>query len=304
MSTQQRTRKTVNIESYFTPPLLAEKLVDKLDSKINLGKSFKLFIEPSAGRGAFVDALKHAVKPKHKRPNILAYDIKPQHKLAQKANFLKKDLSLDLPQKVHRSQVLCIGNPPFGHKGATAAQFIKKCATVSDHIAFILPISFLNPKRTWWIPPNYRIVWSRSLKGTQFVTDNPLDSKTLNVAFIYLKNPSHPVKRKPQTVLAPNPNAKVLVAPSLRERNSADIRVRGTGSNAGKSFLKSDPEFNTGKTRSDDWYVKVTSPKVNQSRLCQALNSHHWRFHNTVPNVKYLDRGQLTMVLDKIISRK
>lgn len=295
MPTHQRTRKSVTTESYFTPLKLAANLVQLLDSKINLGRHFKLFIEPSAGRGAFVDALKSVVR----HPKVLAYDLKPRRRLIEQANFLKKKR---LPQTVDRSQVLCIGNPPFGHKGSIAAQFIKKCANISDHIAFILPISFLNPKRTWWIPPNYKLVWSKSLKGTRFVTDDPLETKTLNVAFVYLKHMGlgRPAKLKPPAERPPNPHAKVLVAPLLKERSSADIRVRGTGSTAGKSFLRGDADFGTGKTRSDDWYIKITNPKVNLKSLCQGLNSHRWSFRNLVPNVKYLDRGQLTKVLDEL----
>lgn len=184
----KRTRKNVKNEEYYTDQNLALKLLEKLDDKIDLTK-FAAFVEPSAGCGksgsdsddcgAFVNALNELLD----KPNIIAYDINasPSNKKIKKADFLKVP---DVPQPLKKydpSEVLCIGNPPFGRKGKLAGKFIEKCAKFSDHIAFILPVSFLNQNGRLmdkYIPKEFHVKFAKRMNGVKFLDYNGESSKS------------------------------------------------------------------------------------------------------------------------------
>lgn len=83
------------------------------------------YIEPSAGKGVFLDYLD---KP------YMAYDIIPED-----SRIIKQDY-LTLKIKFKRGRCI-IGNPPFGRSMNLATQFYKKSIRIGDYISFILPIS-------------------------------------------------------------------------------------------------------------------------------------------------------------------
>jgi hypothetical protein len=103
-----------------------------------------LIIEPSAGNGAFSKQI----------PGCLAFDINPQHPSIIKQDFLEYVYF----GEVDRSKILCIGNPPYGTNNSLALRFIKKCATIADTIAFILPRSFKKPSMQARIPSTYHLL--------------------------------------------------------------------------------------------------------------------------------------------------
>lgn len=85
-----------------------------------------IFLEPSAGDGVFYDLF-----PKNRRIGI---DIEPK-----RDGFIQCDfLNYQLPT---HQKVICLGNPPFGHRGVMALEFINH-ARNCDFVCFILPMFF------------------------------------------------------------------------------------------------------------------------------------------------------------------
>jgi len=195
---------------------------------------------------------------------------------------------------------------PFGVRSSLASQSLHKCATFSDHLVFILPIAFLGEKQIkQHVPENYHLQWFKRMRNTKFDTPRPSDPpKTLNVAFAYFKNLGRPRSdRRRISQTKHNPYFDVLVAPTLMKRKMADIRIRGTGYNAGQAFSRDDPKFFINKQRTDDWFVVLKhGGRQYRNTICQTLNQTKWRFHNLVPNVKYLDRKQLEKALKRMSS--
>lgn len=85
-----------------------------------------IFIEPSAGNGAFTNILPE---------NAISLDIEPRNK-----KIIKQDFFLWNPPENER--YITIGNPPFGLRGQQALKFINKALSFSDFCCFILPPLF------------------------------------------------------------------------------------------------------------------------------------------------------------------
>lgn len=111
-------------DKYYTPPTLAEYIVNKTKEIIG-DKNISEYIEPSGGNGVFLNYL-----PKE----TYSCDIEPEDDRVKKQDYL----TLGLEYKQGRC---VIGNPPFGTKNNLTVAFYKKSIELSDYIAFILPIS-------------------------------------------------------------------------------------------------------------------------------------------------------------------
>jgi predicted RNA methylase len=142
-------------DAFFTKPTLAEKLIKKVDDVYTLS-TFDLIIEPSAGAGAFSNLLR-----KHKYP-LRAYDIDP------KQSYIKKQDYLDLKVK-SKSNVLVIGNPPFGRQSTLARQFIQKSSEFANVIAFILPKSFKKDSFKQYFPKNFHLRYQCNIPKNSFL---------------------------------------------------------------------------------------------------------------------------------------
>ncbi|TDV23542.1 hypothetical protein BCF59_0533 [Mycoplasmopsis mustelae] len=118
-----------HLDQYFTKHAIASELFEKTKKIIkkyeenNLEKY--LWIEPSTGEGCFLDLL-----PINKRIGI---DIDPKRDDVIKSDYLK----YKLPQQ----PFIVIGNPPFGHRGVLALEFLNYSAN-ADYVCFILPMFF------------------------------------------------------------------------------------------------------------------------------------------------------------------
>ena len=120
----------VSLDKYYTYPNVAEycyKSLLEIAQKHNININDYVFLEPSAGDGAFFNLL-----PKERRIGI---DIEPEGK-----EIIKKDFFDWKPDKDRK--YITIGNPPFGLRGWLALAFINRASEFSDLVGFILPMYF------------------------------------------------------------------------------------------------------------------------------------------------------------------
>ena len=116
------------LDQYFTNKELANSLYQKtLDviQKYETNVNDYLWLEPSAGDGCFFDLL-----PENRRIGV---DISPLRDDILKSDYLKFYLPND--------KLIVIGNPPFGHRGVMALNFINH-STKAEYVCFILPMFF------------------------------------------------------------------------------------------------------------------------------------------------------------------
>lgn len=95
-----------------------------MHSKLDIPED-ALYLEPSAGAGAFLNELTH----------YIALDIAPEDDRIEKQNYLS--------YTTDRTDLITIGNPPFGSRSKLAIDFFNKAAEMSEVIAFIVPVSFM-----------------------------------------------------------------------------------------------------------------------------------------------------------------
>lgn len=114
----------MGLDKFYTQSKASKKCVDFLHQQLNIDSS-ALYLEPSAGAGSFLDYL----------TNYIALDIAPED-----SRIIKQDYLL---YNTDRVNFITIGNPPFGSRSKLAIDFFNKAATMSEVIAFIVPVSFM-----------------------------------------------------------------------------------------------------------------------------------------------------------------
>ena len=128
----------------------------------NIDINKQTFLEPCAGNGAFLKGLRR----NNLNNKILSYDIMPESEEIIKANFLEIDPEYD-------TNLITIGNPPFGYKGNLAYSFINKCSEWSDIIVFILPIQFRRFNLQKFVDNNLKLIHSsENFPRYSFILDN------------------------------------------------------------------------------------------------------------------------------------
>ena len=114
----------MGLDKFYTQNKVALTCVNFLKNTLSLDSNV-IYLEPSAGSGSFLDFLDYYV----------ALDIVPEDDRITQQDFLE--------YKTDKTDYITIGNPPFGKRSKLAIDFFNHSATMSDVIAFIVPVSFL-----------------------------------------------------------------------------------------------------------------------------------------------------------------
>lgn len=288
----RKQKKTLR-EQYYTDSRVAKKLIDYFNEKVGFDK-FKIIIEPSAGNGSFFNNI-----PRNKHRKVVGMDIYPKHKKIKKQNFL----TWKFPYNTPPDKVLCIGNPPFGLQSSLAKRFLDKCSQFSDHIAFILPLSFNTLAFKKSIPKGFRKQWSINLDENIFVdTKGHKFSQPLKTMFIYYKYDK--LKQRVTKQLEPNGLWEFKRKTSSKERANADFRVIRASGTPGRAIHKHEPNFAISGNTYNDYYIRLLRPIRSYVKdIIYDINTFQikkkWKFNNTT-TFKSIDKQQMIKVLNKI----
>ena len=116
--------KRNTIDKYYTKPEIVRTCIYHMKQHIDISPC-DIVIEPSAGNGAFISAIKKLPAHDH-----AFYDIKPEHPVVQKQDYLAfshehlGDIT-DAERKIH-----VIGNPPFGRQSSLAHKIYQEICRV------------------------------------------------------------------------------------------------------------------------------------------------------------------------------
>ena len=120
-----------------------------------------VFLEPSAGDGAFYKPLNNA------GVNVMGIDISPAFAGIKKQDFY--DFDGDLWRK--GLPLVAVGNPPFGKISSEAIKFFNKVAEYSQVIAFVLPKSFRKLSIQKKLNKNFHLHFDDDLPKNSFFKD-------------------------------------------------------------------------------------------------------------------------------------
>ena len=179
--------KSKELEKFFTQPSTALFCYDEAKNIIeNITKKETndlLFIEPSAGKGAFYDIVITDNK-------CIGIDIDSDRKDFIAADFLTWNLN----KNVDRDDVIVIGNPPFGKRGYKAVQFFNKASEFASTIAFILPVIFRKHAIHKKLHKDFEWVFTYQIPGNSFIKDNKVCN--INAEFQIWTRLDHNYKNK------------------------------------------------------------------------------------------------------------
>lgn len=119
--------RETGLDKFYTISTISENCLNTIAS-IYDWDMWSLVVEPSAGNGSFLSQI-----PTTKKIGI---DISPEH-----ADIIKQDF-FDYQPPPGVSNILVVGNPPFGRVSSLAVKFFNHSAEWCNVIAFIIPKTF------------------------------------------------------------------------------------------------------------------------------------------------------------------
>jgi len=255
-------------DKFYTKPDVVTKCIEILKNHITIDRTNDVVIEPSAGGGAFIDALTGLCD------RCIFLDLIPEHEGVTEGDFL----SFANPHPDRRTHV--VGNPPFGRQSSLAIKFIRHAATFCDTISFILPKSFKKDSMKDKVPNNFHLINETDLESESFTVEG--NSYDVPCTFQIWEKRDH--ERTSRVKLEPNGYRFV------KKSESPDISIRRVGVNAGEVatetstkseqshyFIKFDGEVPHGleelKSRVQAFATSTVGPKsISKQELIGILN--------------------------------
>lgn len=245
-----------------------ESVLNKIKDLLNL-EEFNTIIEPSAGRGDFLNIL-----PK----TAIAYDIDPKDSRIERADWLKVDKT-----KFVNHPILVCGNPPFGQQNRLAIKFINESAKFADCIAFILPLSFKKDSIKDRINLNF---W---LKKEVIIDDalfNLPTGESIKVPCVFQIWEKREISRTKSSKNIDNNYIKFV------DKSQADFTIQRVGGNAGKASPMLD------KSTQSNYFVKNIS-EYETSYLIDFINNINFEESTFTVGPKSLSKKE---IVDKLKS--
>jgi hypothetical protein len=254
-------------DQFYTKDIVAKTYIDKIVETI-INPYDYLWIEPSAGNGAFLNNINFSK---------IGIDIDPKSANIQKEDFL----SWSHPKT--DKDIIVFGNPPFGRQSSLAKSFITKSCKFAKVIAFILPRSFTKPSMYNVFDLSFHLVYSVELEKDSFL----LNDKSYNTQCVFQIWEKKETPRKVDEKIQPNGFKYV------KQNEAHDIAFRRVGGNAGKCYK-------SGQERSvqSHYFIKLDN-LVDLDNIIKKINSHVFPSNTVGP--RSLSKCEINSVLNNII---
>lgn len=244
------------IDKYYTKEGIVHLCLDYFKKYIKIGKN-DLVIEPSAGNGSFISAIKTVTT------HYVFYDIEPENSEIIKQDYLKNNFT-DFKNKFNNIHI--IGNPPFGRQSSLAIKFIKKSCEFCDSISFILPKSFKKESLKKVFSLNFHLIFECDLPDKSF----NVNGLEYNVDCVFQIWEKKMYNRAVVEKLCP------LHFVFVEKDNNPDISFRRVGVYAGKI----DKNI-TDKSIQSHYFIKFINGKTIDENI-EILKSIKFNHNNTV----------------------
>lgn len=257
-------------EQFYTKKSVAETCVKYIHEYIpNASKYY--WIEPSAGKGVFLDCLDSSIQ-------CMGLDIDPKASCIIKQNFIKWSPTVS-------ENCIVFGNPPFGRQSSFAKQFIRKSCSFADVIAFILPKSFIKPSMNNCFGEHFHNIYTTTVDKDAF----EVNGETHDVPCIFQIWVRRNVKRTPPRVIRAEKFSYV------KPGNDYHIAFRRVGMNAGKCFLKDETKTFNSQSHHFILFDFTDDDKIKQ--IVEQINNHTFPSDNTV-GPRSLSKSEINEVIN------
>lgn len=254
--------KGIQNDQFYTNPTVAEELSNFIKQQPWFN-NIEYIIEPSAGTGNFSSLF----------PNCIAYDIDPKSPDIIQSDFLTLDIE-------YKSNTLIVGNPPFGRQGSLAIKFFKKSCEIADHIAFVLPKSFLKISTQNKLPLSHSLLNSILLKEDSFILENGSKYDVPCVFQIWHKQERDKILNKNKCEYF-----------SWTKKEECDFAIRRVGFYAGKLI----EDFQSTSEQSH-YYIKCNCDLNLIKTIFNKINFNHYSDLTTGP--KSISKSELVELFE------
>ena len=251
-------------DKYYTSGHTVNLCVHYIKNNIVINKE-DLCIEPSAGNGAFINALKLL------SDNYKFYDLYPENEEIIKQDYLNMDTN-----NFNNNNIHIIGNPPFGRQSSLAIKFIKKSVQYCKSISFILPKSFKKESLKKHFPLNFHLVCEEDLPENSFIINN----KSYNVPCVFqiwIKKDTNRIS--PQKLIP-------IGYKFVKKEENHDISFRRVGVNAGNiSKITQDKSYQS------HYFIKFEKQITDE--LIEKINNIDFNIKNNTVGPKSISKQEL-----------
>lgn len=240
------------LDKFYTNPEYALYCINKVSELCGDYSQWHSVVEPSSGNGSFYNQIPCKSK--------VGIDILPDCD-----NIIQQDFLTYYPTKPEKSQILVIGNPPFGKISSLAVNFFNHAAKWANVIAFILPRTFRKNSIQNRLNPLFHIVYDEDIPLTPCCFTPRMMAKCCFQIWkktdIQRKKVVLPTKHKDWEFLAYGPkDEKGQPTPPLL----ADFAIRAYGGKIGEIRKK-----NLHELRPKSWHWIRSN--VDIEKLCNTL---------------------------------
>jgi len=261
------------IDKFYTSESAVNLCCSLINDKLSIN-SEDLIIEPSAGNGSFIEAIK-LLSTNHK-----FYDLKPENPEIIEQDYLNLNYQYIQEQfkKIH-----VIGNPPFGRQSSLAIKFIKKSCEFGNSVSFILPKSFKKDSLKRAFPSSFHLVFEIDLPENSFL----VEGKQHNVDTIFQ------IWEKKDSDREIIEKIKPVGFIFVKQDEAPDISFRRVGVYAGKI------DKNIEKSIQSHYFIKFINNKTIEENL---TNLKHIQFnHNNTVGPKSISKQELIKEFLKVL---
>lgn len=260
------------LDQFYTRDFVVDMCLKILYEIVDM-ENRRVFIEPAAGRGAFLNKIE----------NIVGMDIDPKQDNIIKKDFLtsrKRDFRINT---IKSSQVCVVGNPPFGKNAHLAVKFFNHSVKFADTICFILPKTFRKKSIHKKLHKRFYLIKDIDLPKNSFTYND----KSYDVPCCF------------QIWKRMSTNRHIKFVHSCRffkfvKKGECDFAVRRVGGRSGKAFLET-----SNCSETSNYFLKMNTDEVTKEEVVDIINGIDYGIEvNSTAGVRSLSKDEF---LSKVI---
>jgi hypothetical protein len=231
-STQVSRKMAWDLDKFYTPNSLVLSCMERIGCHIPRDVD-TLYLEPSAGNGAFCSVLPEG--------QCVAIDIAPEA-----AGIVRQDFLVWRPS-CPRQRFVTVGNPPFS--GGLALKFFNHAALFSSHIAMILPASFGRKEMQNKVDRHFHLLHETLFADAQFSICGAPHKVSVVFQIWEWREELRPLVDRRKT----HPDFKIVLSPA-----EADLVLRRVGARAGEVVAAGDIAAGVaGVSKNSNFYIRA-----------------------------------------------